>query len=248
MKNLRKLIKLEASVHLPVPFIELLFIFVIGTAMYVFANSFQGLSVFSIQTLYASGIITLHNNLSTLFLLNALGFSMIISLSMAGDLNNGFTETLLSYPVSRTELLSSKAILYAIVLIVSNFVAVILGMLFSPLIYPTWALPLYLAIVAGQSLLIVASALFTAIAIKKPIPSAMVLVFFWFGLSLSSNLIPTPYKYVLLPTELLSAVFTNNIGWSEVICCLVSLFIISICLFSLATLIFRKLQIRRGQE
>ena len=76
----------------------------------------------------------------------------------------------------------------------------------------------------------------------------MVLIFFWFGLSLSYNLIPAPYSYVFLPDELLSAIFTSSIRSPEVAYCLISLFVLSLLLFSLAALIFQRLQIKRGQE
>ena len=62
MKNLKKLIKLEASVHLPVPFMELLFAFIVAISMFAFGGSFQSLPFFDIQSLYSQGITTLYNN------------------------------------------------------------------------------------------------------------------------------------------------------------------------------------------
>lgn len=131
MTNLRKLIKLESSIHLPIPIIELRFILLIAVSFFLFCSATTGTNLRDIKTfdlqnalLYPFGISVLNTTARTLLFLEAIAMSMLISMSMAGDLNSGFAETMLSYPISRKELLTSKAILYLAILVATNIIAI----------------------------------------------------------------------------------------------------------------------------
>lgn len=250
MTNLRKLIKLESSIHLPIPIIELRFILLIAVSFFLFCSATTGTNLRDIKTfdlqnalLYPFGISVLNTTARTLLFLEAIAMSMLISMSMAGDLNSGFAETMLSYPISRKELLTSKAILYLAILVATNIIAISLGILFSPFTYPSWVIGLYLIIAVAKSFFIISSALLASITFKKPIPSAMVLTFFWFGLSIFGSAIPTPSKYLFLPEDLIM----TKIAWTDTVFGLVGIFVLSIVMFLTAVQTFRKLPIMREQ-
>lgn len=250
MSKLKTLIKMELEMHVPVPVVELFFVLIVAYSMLSFGtasfnSSYQGsissTDLLNIVNPFAFNL--LRNTTTTVFFLNAIALSMFVSMSLAGDFSNGFVETILSYPIGRTEFILSKFILFSAISIMSTIVALLVGVLLSPLTYSFWIILLFVIIVIGKSFLIVSSSLLSALLLKKTIPSAMALIFFWFVLSFFGSLIPTPYRYVFFPEDV---VLVQDV-WTNAFLGLVGIFAVSIGILLIMILYFRRLSITRDQ-
>jgi len=250
MSKLKTLIKMELAIHVPAPVMELFFVLVVGYTIFSFGTAtFNMTSQGDINTIDLRNIVNLFSlnllkdSLKNVFFLNAIALTVLISMSAAGDLDSGFAETVLSYPVGRTEFILSKVVLFSAIPVTSIIIAILVGILLSPFIYPVWAILLVIIIVISKSFFITMLSFLSAILLKKTIHSAMILMFFWFILFLFCSLIPTPYKYVFFPEDVL---ILKDI-WTEASLGLLGASMASIGMLLLTILYFRKLPITREQ-
>lgn len=165
--------------------------------------------------------------LSTALLFLSLMLSVLVSVALAGEYEHGLITTYLSLPLTRSQYLGAKYVVYFICSIIIVFSAFVFSMLLTPYQLTLPKIILSLGILGSSVMFFLALSVFIAVYTRKTVHSFLVLLtldllFRFVGVNFQ-----VPLKYFFVPTfVLLETDLLEPLTWGVLLPIILTVFLI----------------------